>query len=83
MFENRALKRIYEPKKEKVAGGWRGLHNEKLHKLYATQNIVMMINSRRMGWAGHVAHMGKMRNAYKRLVGKPEGKRSLRRPRCR
>jgi hypothetical protein len=66
--ENRVLKRTFGPTKEEVAGGWRRLH---------------MIKSRRMRWAWYVAHMGVMRNAYKILVGKAEGKRPLRRPRHR
>jgi hypothetical protein len=65
-----------------VTGGWRKLHNEELHNLYPTQSIIRMIKSRRMGWAGHFAQMGKERNTYRILVGKPEGKRPLGRPRC-
>jgi hypothetical protein len=59
--------------------GWRTLHNKKLHNLYASQNI-RVNKSRKMRWTGHVAYMGEMRNAYKVLVRKPEGKRPLRRP---
>jgi hypothetical protein len=59
------------------------MHNENLHKLYSSPNIIRMIKSRRMRWARHVARMGEMRNAYRILVGKPEGKRRLRRPRRR
>jgi hypothetical protein len=59
-------------------GSWRRLHNEELHNLYASPTI-RVIKSRRMRWAGHVAHMGEIRNAYNILVGKPEGKRPLRR----
>jgi hypothetical protein len=73
--ENRVLGRIIAPKREEVAGGWRRLHNEELHNVYAIPNIIRMINSRRMIWAGHIARMGDVRNAYKILVGKPEGKR--------
>jgi hypothetical protein len=58
-------------------GGWRRLHNEELHNLYASTNIIRVIKSRRMRWAGHVAHIGEIRNTYKILVGKPEGKRPL------
>jgi hypothetical protein len=54
-----------------------GLHNEELHNLYSSPNIIRMIKSRRMSWAGHVARMGEKRNAYRILVGKPEGKRPL------
>jgi hypothetical protein len=66
-----------------VEGGWRRLHNEELCKLWASLNIMKVIKSRRMRWAGHVAHTDEMRNAYKLLVGKPEGKRPLRRSRSR
>jgi hypothetical protein len=60
-----------------VTGGWRKLHNEELHNLYSSPSIIRMIKSRRMRWAGHVARMGEKRNAYWRLVGKPERKRVL------
>jgi hypothetical protein len=63
-----------------VTGDWRKLHNEKLHNLYSLPNIIRIIKSRRMRWAGHVARMGEPRNAYRILVGKPEGKRPLGRP---
>jgi hypothetical protein len=63
--------------------GWKGLHNQELRNLYASLNIVRVIKSGRMRLAGHVAHMGAMRNAYNILVGKPEGKRPLERPRRR
>jgi hypothetical protein len=61
---------------------WRKLHNEELRDLYYLPSIIRIINSRRMRWAGHVARMGEKRNAYRLLVGKPEGKRPLGRPRC-
>jgi hypothetical protein len=64
-------------------GDWRKLHNEELHNLYSSPNIIRMIKSRRMRWAGHVARMGVTRNAYRILVRKAEVKRPLRRPRCR
>jgi hypothetical protein len=64
-----------------VTGGWRKLHNEELHDLYSSPNIIRIIKSRRMRWAGHVTRMGEKRNAYRLLVGKPEGKRPLGRPR--
>jgi hypothetical protein len=83
MFENRVLRRIFGPRREEVAGGWRRLHNEELHNLYASSNIIRVIKSRRMRWAEHRPCMGKMRNAYKILVGKPEGKRQCGRPRRR
>jgi len=73
--ENRVLKRMLEHKGEEVAGGWRRLHNEELHNLYASTYIVRVITSRRMRWTGHVACMGDMRNAYNVLVLKAEGKR--------
>jgi hypothetical protein len=66
-----------------VTGDWRKLHNEELHNLYSSPNIIRTIKSRRMRWAGHVALMGEKRNAYRILVGKPEGKRPLGRPRSR
>ena len=79
MFENRVL-RIFEPKRDKVTGEWRTIHNEELNDLYSSPNIIRVIKSRRMRWAGHVARMGERRGVYRVLVGKPEGKRSLRRP---
>jgi hypothetical protein len=81
VFENRVLRRIFGPKRDEVTGEWRKLHNEELRDLYSSRSIIRMIKSRRMGWAGHVARMGEKRNAYKVLVGKPEGKRPLGRPR--
>jgi hypothetical protein len=66
-----------------VTGGWRKLHNEELHNLYSSPNIIRTIKSRRMRWARHVARMGEKRNAYRILVGKPEGRRPLGRPRRR
>jgi hypothetical protein len=59
VFENRVLRRIFGPKGDEVTGGWRKLHNEKLHNLYSSPGIIRMINSRRMRWAGHVARMGR------------------------
>jgi hypothetical protein len=81
MFQNRVLKRIFGLKREEMAGGWRRLHNEELHNLYASTDIVRIVKSRRMGWAGHVARMGEMKNAYNILVVKHEWKRPLERPR--
>jgi hypothetical protein len=83
VFENRVLRRIFGPKRDGVTGGWRKLHNEDLHDLYSSPSIIRIIKSRRMTWAGHVARMGKKRNVYRLLVGKPEGKRPLGRPRRR
>jgi hypothetical protein len=64
-----------------VTGEWRKLHNEELHNLYSSPNIIRIIKSRRMRWAGHVARIGAKRNMYRLLVGKPQGKRPLGRPR--
>jgi hypothetical protein len=83
VFENRVLRRIFGPKRDEVTGGWRKLHNEELYDLYSSPNIVRVIKPRRMRWAGHVARMGKERNVYMVLVGKPEGKRPLEKPRRR
>jgi hypothetical protein len=77
------LRRILGPKRDEVTGEWKKLHNEELHNLYSFPDIIMQIKSRRMRWAGHVARMGEERNLYKVLVGKPEGKRQLERPRRR
>jgi hypothetical protein len=78
MFEKRVLGRILGPKRDKVAGGWRKLHNEELHRWYCSPNILKMIKSRRIRW---VPHMGETRNTYKILDAKPEAKRPLGRPR--
>ena len=71
VFENRVLRRIFGPRRDKVAGEWRKLHNEDLNDLYSP-NIVRVIKSRRMRWAGHVERMGERRGIYRVLVGKPE-----------
>jgi hypothetical protein len=71
------LRRIFVPKREEVAGGWRRLHNEELHNLYASQNITRAIKSRKMRWEGRVARMGAIRNACDILVVNPKGKRPL------
>jgi hypothetical protein len=70
-------------RRDEVTGDWRKLHNDELHNLYSSPNIIRMIKSRRMRLAGHVARMGATRNAYRILVGKPEKKRPLERPRRR
>jgi hypothetical protein len=84
VFENRVIRRIFGRKRQDVTGGWRKLHNEELHDLYSSPVIIIrVIKARRMIWAGHVARMREVRNAYNILVGKPEGRRPLGRPRCR
>jgi hypothetical protein len=82
VFENRVLRRIFGPKREED-GSSRKLHNDELHSLYSSLNIVRVIKSRRMRWAGHVARMEKGRGVYRVLVGRPQGKRPLGRPRRR
>jgi hypothetical protein len=82
VFENRVLRRIFGPKGDED-GSWRKLHNDELHSLYSSPNIVRMIKSSRMRWAGHVAHMGEGRGVYRNLVKRPEGKRPVGRPRRR
>ena len=83
MFENRVLRRIFGAKGNGVTGEWRKLHNEELNDLYSSPNIVRVIKSRRMRWAGHVALMEEGRGVHKIFMGKPEGKRPLGRPRRR
>ena len=84
MFENRVLRRIFGLKRDEVTGEWRKLHNEELNDLFSSPNIVWVIKSRKMRWAEHVARMGEGRGLYYRvLMGKPEGKRPLGRPRLR
>jgi hypothetical protein len=75
--------RIFGPKREKVPGSWRILHNEHLHNLYGSTNIIRMLKSRRIRWAGNVARMGEIRNAQNILVGNTDGKRPLGRPKRR
>jgi hypothetical protein len=77
VFENRVLRRIFGPKRDEVTGDWRKMHDEELRNLYSSPNIIRMIRSRWMRLAGHVARMRETRNAYRILVGKPEGKRPL------
>jgi hypothetical protein len=83
VFENRVLRRIFGPKGGKVTGEWRKLHNEELRDLYSSPSIIRILKARRMRWAGHVARLGEKRNAYRLLVGKPEGRGPLARPRRR
>jgi len=83
VFENMVLRRTFGPRRDEVTGEWRRLHNEELNGLYSSPNIVQVIKLRRMRWAGHVAHMGEERGVYRVLVGKPEGRRPLGRPRRR
>jgi hypothetical protein len=80
VFEQGAEENIW---RDEMAGDWRKLHNEELHNLYFWPNIIKMITSRRMRWAGHVARIGETRNAYRILLGKAEKKRPLGRPRRR
>jgi len=77
------LRRIFGPKSDEVTGEWRRLHGEELNDLYSSPNIVRVIKSRRIRWAGHVARMGEERGVYRVLVGKPERRRPLGRPRRR
>jgi len=83
VFENMVLRRIFGPRSDEVTGEWRRLHNEELNGLYCSPNIVRVIKSRRMRWAEHVARMGEERVVYRVLVGKPDGRRPLGRPRRR
>jgi hypothetical protein len=83
VFENKVLRRIFGPKGDEVTGGWRKLRTEELRDLYPFPSKVRIIKSGRMRWAGHVARMGEKINAYRLLVGKPEGKRPLGKPRRR
>jgi hypothetical protein len=83
VFENRLLRRIFGSKRDEVTGGWRKLNNEELHGLYSSSGIVRVIKERRMRWVRHVARMGEVKDAYNILVGRPEGRRPLVRPRRR
>jgi len=83
VLENRVLRRIFGPKRDKVAREWRKLHNEELNDLYSSPNIVWLITSRRLRWVGHAARMGERRGVYRVLVGKPGVKGPLGRPRFR
>jgi hypothetical protein len=81
MFKNWVLRRIFGPKRDEMTGEWRRLHNKELSGLYSSPNIIRVTKLRRMRWAGYVAHLGEKRGAYRILVGRPEGRRPLGRPR--
>jgi hypothetical protein len=83
VFKNRVLRKIPGPKRDEVTKEWIRLHNEKLHNLYSSPNITLVIKSRTVRWQVHVACTGERRDAYRVLVGKSEGKRPLGRPRWR
>ena len=83
VFENMVLRRIFGRTRDEVTGEWRRLHNEGLSNFHSSPNIVRVIKSRRMRLAGHIARMGEERGVYRVLLGKPEGKRPLGRPRRR
>jgi hypothetical protein len=83
VFENSVLRKIFGPKGDEVTGEWRKPHNKQLHDLYSSPNIIRILKARRMRLAGHVARMGEKRNVFRLLVGKPEGRRPLGRPRRR
>jgi hypothetical protein len=77
------MRRLFGPKRDEVTGEWRKLHNEELRDLYSPPSIIRVMKARRMRWAEHAARMGEKRKAYRLLVGKPEGRRPLGRPRRR
>ena len=79
-FENKVLRKIFGAKRDEITGEWRKLHNAELHTLYSSPNIIGNLKSRRLSWAGHVAHIELSRNAYRVILGRPEGKRPLGRP---
>jgi hypothetical protein len=83
VFENRVLRKVFGPKRDEVTGEWRKLHNEEMNDLYSLPNIVRVVKSRRMRWAGHVARMGEARDVHRVLVGRPEEKSPLGKPRRR
>jgi hypothetical protein len=82
VFENRVLRRIFGPMRDEVTGEWKRLHNKELYDLFSP-NIILVINLRRLGWAGRAARMGASRGTYRVLVGKPERRRPLGIPRRR
>jgi hypothetical protein len=77
VFKNRVLRKIFGPKRVEMVGGWKRLHNEELHNLYISPNIIRVIESRRVKWTGHVAYIREVRIAHKFLVEKPEGRKPL------
>jgi len=83
VFENRVLRKIFGTKRDEVTGEWRKLHNEELNDLYPSSNVIRVIKSRRMRWTGRVARIVERRGVYRVLMGNPEGKRPLVRPRPR
>jgi hypothetical protein len=83
VYENRVLRRVFGPKRDEVTGEWKKLHNEELNDRYSLPNIVRVVKSRRMGWVGHVTRMAVERGVHRVLVGKPEGKKAMERPRLR
>ena len=83
VFENKVLSKIFGAMRDEIAGEWRKLYNAELHALYSSPKTITNLKSRLLRWAGHVVHMEQSRNAYRVLVGKPEGRRSLGRPRRR
>jgi hypothetical protein len=83
VFKNRVQRRIFGPKRDEVTGEWRKLHNEELHNLFSSPDIIRQVKSRRMRWVGNVVCIGEKRKLHKILVGKSEGKRPHGRPRSR
>jgi hypothetical protein len=83
VFENRVLRRVFGPKRDGVTEQWRKRENEEANDLYSSPSIIQMFKSRRMRWTGQVARMGEISDAYRVLVGKPEGKKPFGRPRRR
>ena len=81
VFGNRVLGKVFGPKRDELTGEWRKTHNEELNDLYSLPNIVRVVKSRRMRWAGHVVRMGEDIVMHRVLVVKPEGKRPLGKPR--
>jgi len=77
VFENRVLRRVFGSKRDEVTGEWRKIHNEVLRDFYSLPNIVRVVKSRRMRWAGHVARIGEGRGVHRVLVGKHEGSRPM------